>query len=200
MKLFRKISDLYRREILCFYYRFHLGSFGKKSVLIHPSAIDGPERIFIEDSVIINHGAWLAAVPHTGDKNCRLVIGRGTYIGRYSHIYAISEIIIGKKVLIADKVYISDNTHSYKNIEVPVIDQPVQLSKKVIIGEGAWLGENVCIIGASVGRNSVVAASAVVLKDIPDYCIAAGAPAIIIKKYNSETGEWQKTNPAGEFI
>ena len=200
MKIFKIISAFFRKRIFCYYYRMFLGGFGKNSLIVKPTAIDGPGRIFVENDVIISNGAWLAAMPHTGDLNCRLSIGSNTYIGRFSHIYAVSSVTIGKKVLIADKVYISDNTHSYKNVSMPVIDQPVVQVNKVEIKEGAWLGENVCIIGASVGRNSVVAANAVVLKDIPDYCVAAGAPAIIIKRFNHESGHWQKTNAAGEFI
>jgi len=200
MKILKTISAFFRKRVFCYYYRIILGSFGKNSVLVKPTAIDGPGRIFIENDVIISDGAWLAVVPHTGNFICKLSIGSNTYIGRFSHIYAVSSIRIGKKVLIADKVYISDNTHSYTNIAMPVIDQPVVAVNEVEIKEGAWLGENVCIIGASVGRNSVVAANAVVLKDIPDYCVAAGTPAIIIKRFNYETGNWQKTNAAGEFI
>jgi acetyltransferase-like isoleucine patch superfamily enzyme len=200
MKIFKKVRYLYRKYITGYYYKLLLGKFGANSIIVKPSAIDGAENIFIGDDVIVSHGSWLASVPHTGEKNCRLTIGNGTYIGRYSHIYAVNEIKIGKKVLIADKVYISDNTHSYKDTSLPVIDQPVVHLKNVYVGDGSWLGENVCIIGASVGRKSIIAANSVVLKDVPDYCVAAGAPAIIIKRLNPETGNWQKTNQEGGFI
>jgi acetyltransferase-like isoleucine patch superfamily enzyme len=200
LKILRKIKDAYRKNIAGIYYRMIFGSFGNNSMIVKPSAIDEPRRIFIGSNVIVAHGAWLAAVPHTGNQNCSLVIGSNTYIGRFSHIYAVSKITIGKKVLIADKVYISDNTHTYQNISMAVIEQPVVDIKPVEIKEGAWLGENVCIIGATIGRNSVVAANAVVLKDVPDYCVVAGSPAIIIKRYNQQNGVWMKTNPEGDFI
>lgn len=198
--MFKIILGFFRKRVFCYYYRTVLGGFGSNSIIVHATAIDGHKRIFIENDVIIANGAWMAAVPHTGDKNCKLRIGNNTYIGRFSHIYAVSEITIGKKVLIADKVYISDNTHSYKDVLLPVIDQPIAGLNKTEIKDGAWLGENVCIIGATVGRNSVVAANSVVLKDVPDYCVAAGTPAIIIKRFNTQSGLWQKTNAEGEFI
>ena len=44
---------------------------------------------------------------------------------------------------------------------------------------GAWLGENVCVIGAKIGKQSIIAANSVVT-DIPDYCIAAGSPARLL--------------------
>ncbi|MBK9485746.1 MAG: hypothetical protein IPO01_11240 [Chitinophagaceae bacterium] len=100
----------------------------------------------------------------------------------------------------ADKVYISDNLHSYENVDLPVIDQPIKQTNPVIIADGAWLGENVCVIGASVGKNSVVGANSIVNKDIPDYCVAIGSPAVIIKRYNATTKQWQKTDKDGQFI
>jgi acetyltransferase-like isoleucine patch superfamily enzyme len=69
-----------------------------------------------------------------------------------------------------------------------------------MIGDGAWLGENVCVIGASVGKQSVVGANSVVMQDIPDYCVAVGTPAKIIKRYSFEKKEWLRTNEKGEFI
>ena len=100
----------------------------------------------------------------------------------------------------ADKVYISDNLHNYEDINAPVHSQAIKQLNPVIIGEVSWLGENVCIIGASVGKQSVIGANSVVTKDIPDYCVAVGAPAYIIKRYNFETKQWERTNPDGTFI
>ena len=61
----------------------------------------------------------------------------------------------------------------------------------VEIGDGTWIGENVCIIGASIGKQCVIGANSVVLKDIPDYCVAVGLPAKVIKKYNFEASSQQ---------
>lgn len=162
--------------------------------------ITGGKRIFVGNSVFIRNHTWLAAEPVTGDLHCRLVIGDGTYIGNNCHIYATSLIEIGRKVLIADKVYLSDNIHTYEDIQVPVMDQPVKQTSPVILKDGCWLGENVCVIGATIGKNSVVGANSVVTKDIPDFCVAAGAPAKIIKRYNPSSGLWEKTNPDGGFL
>lgn len=197
--MFRKIRlviyYLFRYPV----YKIMLGGIGASSRLI-AATLTGSRRIFIGSNVYINDKAWLACEPLTGDANAKLSIGDGTYIGRFSHIYATSTIEIGSKVLIADKVYISDNLHSYENVDVPVIDQPIRQANKVVISDGAWLGENVCVIGASVGRNSVIGANAVVTKDIPDYCVAVGSPAIIIKRYNAVTKQWCKTDKEGQFI
>jgi acetyltransferase-like isoleucine patch superfamily enzyme len=191
---------------LVFYYLFiypllkmRLGSIGQRTRLISPM-LDGHKRIFLGSNVFVRKNTWLAAHPVTGDESCQLLIGDGTYIGNFCHIYASAKIEIGKKVLIADRVYISDNVHGYKNVQLPIIDQPVEQVETVKIDDGAWIGENVCIIGASVGKNSVIGANSVVTKSIPDFCIAVGAPAKIIKRYNFDQKEWCKTNEIGEFI
>jgi acetyltransferase-like isoleucine patch superfamily enzyme len=200
MMLLKKINAGLYRLLLVPYYKMYFASFGNNSKILKPTAIDGPKRIYIGNNVLISHYGWLAANPLTGNAECKLLIGDGTYVGRFAHIYATSRIEIGKKVLIADKVYISDNLHGHKNINMPVIDQAIVQANEVKIGDGAWLGENVCVVGASVGKNCVIGANAVVTKDIPDYCIAVGIPAQVIKRYNFEINDWQKTNESGEFI
>ncbi|MBK7560878.1 MAG: acyltransferase [Chitinophagaceae bacterium] len=180
-------------------YRLLFAKIGYRSRLLR-TKVDGYKRVYIGNHVYINTGGWLASMPVNEKTDSRLLIGDGTYIGRFCHIYATSSIEIGKKVLIADKVYISDNIHGYKNINLPVIDQPVEQLNTVIIGDGAWLGENVCVIGASIGKNSVVGANAIVTKNIPDYCVAVGSPAFIIKRYNPDKKEWCKTDSEGNFI
>lgn len=180
-------------------FKLQLGSIGSGSKLLQP-IITGGKRIFIGKNVYIRKNTWLAAEPVTGDVTCRLSIGDGTYIGNFCHIYASSKIEIGKKVLLADRVYLSDNLHSYENIHLPIMDQPIKQVQPVILKDGCWLGENVCVIGATIGKNSVVGANSVVTSDVPDYCIAVGAPAKIIKRYNHSSGVWQKTDAAGEFI
>lgn len=65
------------------------------------------------------------------------------------------------------------------------MDQPIIALRRVTIGEGAWIGQNACIIGCCIGRNAVIGANAVVLHDIPDNSVAVGAPAKVIKHLNT---------------
>jgi acetyltransferase-like isoleucine patch superfamily enzyme len=163
---------------------------GKNVSIVFPLRIDGSKMISIEDRVIINYRSWIAANPLTGCKDCSLHIGEGTVIGNFNHIYATHKIIIGKNVLTADKVYISDNQHNYIDPQIPIISQGVKQLKNVIIGDGTWIGEHAVILGVVIGKNCVVAANSVVNKDVPDYCVVAGAPAKIIKKYDNDKNEW----------
>ena len=172
---------LYRLLFKHFY-----GYIGKNVRIYSPLPVVGKNRIFLYDNVTIEYNSWLAAKPLTGASDCRLEIGEGTSIGHFNHIYATKSIVMGKNVLTADKVYISDNAHGYKDINTPIKHQPVEQKKGVVIGDGSWLGENVCVIGASIGKQCVIGANSVVTHDIPDYCVAVGAPAKVIKRYNEK--------------
>ncbi len=174
--------------------------FGNKSSLLFPLKISGLENISVGNHVNIAYKSWLAAIPHTGAEKCELVIGDGTCIGNFNHIYATNSIVIGNNVLTADKVYISDNLHSYEDITVPIMHQPIKQINTVIIGDGCWLGENACVIGAKIGKNCVIGANSVVTKDIPDYCVAVGAPAKIIKRFNLDQQIWIQTDQNGDFL
>ena len=126
--------------------------------------------------------------------NANLSIGKGSVFGYNNHITCVRSVSIGSFVLTANNVYISDNIHAYEDITKPVIQQPVKFKKAVSIGDGAWIGENVSIIGANVGRNSVVGANSVVTVDIPDYSVAVGIPAKIIKRFIPEKNKWVKVS------
>ena len=178
-------------------YRFGKISFTTR--INSPLRIDGAENIYIDGNVFINYKAWLASKPLTG-LSSKLIIKEGSVIGDFSHIYATHNITIEENVLIANFVYISDNIHSFVDINIPIIKQNIQQKNTVNIGAGSWIGEHVCIIGASVGKHCVIGANSVITKDIPDYCVAVGSPAKIIKRYDFDSKLWRKTNSDGSFI
>lgn len=55
-------------------------------------------------------------------------------------------------------------------------------------------------MGCKIGRHCVIGAGSMVNKDIPDYCVVVGSPARIIKRYNPQSGQWEKTDKDGNFI
>lgn len=195
---FRKICSFFHC-LQQLYLKMLLGHVGKRTYIYSPLYLDGSQHIFIGSDVRVGYKAWLAAVPWTGE-SCSLVIKDNCYIGNFNHIYATKRVVLEKGVMTADKVYISDNLHSYENIHLPIKDQSIIQNGEVVIGEGSWLGENVCVLGAKIGKHCVIGANSVVTKDIPDYCVAVGIPAKIIKHYDFTTQSWRKTNPQGEFL
>lgn len=181
------------------YYNIKLGKCGYKSCIVSPLSIDGGKRIFL-GNVNVGYKTWLAANPLTDAKECALIIKDGCNIGHFNHIYATGKIIFEQNVLTADRVYVSDNLHGYEDIDVPIKCQPIKQNGQVTIGEGSWLGENVCVLGASIGKHCVIGANSVVTHNIPDYSVAVGIPAIIIKRFNFKTKQWDKTDKQGNFI
>lgn len=110
-------------------------------------------------------------------------IGRGSEIGERCRISIANSLEIGGKVLLSPNVYITDCDHEYRNVDIPVIDQGVvQKGQKVSIGEGSYIGINAVIVGnVKIGKHCVIGANSVVTKDVPDYCVAVGSPARVIK-------------------
>ncbi len=175
------------KRILIYKRRFY--HIGYRSLIIRPLQIDSPEAISIGDGVYISQQSWLKGGI---EGKLTLKIGNGVQIGNFAHIISRHDLCIEDDVLIADRVFISDCTHNYEDVSLPISAQGVKLLDPVVIGEGSWIGENVCICGASIGKHCVIGANSVVNSDIPDYCVAAGSPARIIKKYDFDSKKWVK--------
>lgn len=180
------------RRISSLRWKLSFSAFGVKSYIYSPLKVDGANNIFIGNKVYVGYKTWLAALPLTKEKKCSLIIQDDCAIGNFNHIYCTKRIVLEKGVLTADKVYISDNLHGYEDINTYIKNQPIIQNGEVIIGEGSWLGENVCVLGVRIGKHCVIGSNSVVTKDIPDYCVAVGAPAKVIKRYDLNSGLWIK--------
>ena len=186
------MKNYFNRLWFLFYYYTNAKRFKKlacKTVIYRSVRIQGKKYISISNKTVIQRFGWLLALK-IDNINPVLEIGENCAIGDFSHIAAVRKVIIEDNVLIANKVYISDNVHTFEDVNKPIMNQQVAFKKEVIIRSGAWLGENVCVIAANVGKNSVIGANSVVTKDIPDFCIAVGCPAKVIKKFDFELQQW----------
>jgi len=124
----------------------------------------------------------------------QISIGEWCYVGEGTRIWSASSIEIGNRVLISHSVNIVDNlTHPLKATErheqaKAIFDRghPRDISldeKPVKIGDDAWIGACAMVLrGVSVGEGGVVAAGAVVTRDVPAYSIVAGNPAVIVRE------------------
>lgn len=124
-------------------------------------------------------------------------MGENIQMNDYVHITAVEGVSIGNNVLIASKVYISDCSHGkyadgvFSDPETAPADRPLY-SKKVVIEDNVWIGEFVSVLpGVTIGRGCIIGTMSVVNKSIPPFCIAVGAPAKVVKKYNFATREWE---------
>lgn len=132
----------------------------------------------IEDFCTINNGVGDVSI---GEKS---IIGIGSVV--------IGPVEIGNNVMLAQHVVISGLNHGYQDVNIPPSLQPVT-TKAIKISDDVWIGANsVVTAGVSIGRHAVIAAGSVVTRDIPAYCVAAGSPARVIKRYNFEKKIWEK--------
>jgi acetyltransferase-like isoleucine patch superfamily enzyme len=189
-ELIVKVGRGSARRLYSAFMSTQFGAFGKGSSIYRPLKLIGLSRMNIGKRVIVCEQAWIMAENLVKGRAPSISIGDGTYIGHFCHIVAVDRMVIGENVLIANKAYFSDNVHGYRDPSVPIISQPVEFKGAVEIGDGSWIGENVAILGAKVGKHCVIGANSVVTHDIPDYCVAVGSPAAVIKKFDHESGLW----------
>ena len=149
--------------------------------------IRGRENIEFGEGCVVQTGTWLEV-----QRKGKLVIRKGANIGRRSVIGVGGLVEIGENVLIGPSVYIADVSHRYEDVTVPIAHQGIVTGKPLRIGAGAWLGTHSAVM-ASVGKGSVIGAGSIVTHDIPDFCVAVGAPAKVVKKYNFKTRKWVST-------
>jgi len=184
----QRVGEFYWLLKTQYYYRFFWGHIGKRSKIIQPMRLRNVHNIQVGVNVIISRFAFLITLQESETVVPQLTIGDGCRIGHMNHIACIREVRIGANVLTADRVFISDHSHGFSDINVPILQQPLKSKGEVSIGEGTWIGENACVISCHIGRNCVIGSNAVVLGDVPDYCVAVGAPARIIRRMNPESG------------
>ncbi|MEG6585030.1 acyltransferase [Dendrosporobacter sp. 1207_IL3150] len=187
MNAINKIYKIYWLIKTQIFFRFILKKIGALSIIIKPLKLTNPQNIIIGNDVIINDFNWL----YTHDKHSSLIIDSGSRVGHFCHIVSKNRVVIGRNVLVADKVYISDNYHEYEDITKPILKQPINSKGEVYIGDNSWIGENVSVISCRVGKHCIIGANSVVNKDIPDYSVAVGSPAKVIKSYNFDSQKWE---------
>ncbi|SHK19400.1 Acetyltransferase (isoleucine patch superfamily) [Pseudonocardia thermophila] len=128
-------------------------------------------------------GRWV----HIGDGNAirchegSLRIGDKVVFGKDNTVNCYLDVEIGAATIVADWVYITDFDHRTSDITIPIKDQGI-VKTPVRIGPDCWIGTKVSVLrGTRIGRGSVLGAHAVVRGDIPEYSIAVGVPARVVR-------------------
>lgn len=109
-----------------------------------------------------------------------VTIGDQTRIG--IHCTVIGPVCIGNNVNLAQGITVTALNHNFKDTTRRIDEQGIS-TKPVVINDDVWIGANAVILpGVTIGRHVVVAAGAVVTKDVPDNCVVGGVPAKVIKE------------------
>lgn len=148
-------------------------------------------------SVVIGNDVELSAYTTflTLLPDCQIILGDNIRVAHYFQINCAKYVEIKSNVNIAPYVFICDHNHKYEDVTRPIKGQGMDIKPdaKIIIDEGTWLGTKVTIIGSvHIGKHCVIGANSVVTKDVPDYCVVAGIPAKIIKRYNFSSQKWER--------
>lgn len=156
---------------------------GAGSLLELPIRLWGEAHIDIGADVFIGSQCWLQVISADEPVGDPVIsIGDGTSISGFCTVTAARSVVIEPRVLMARYVYISDHTHAYEARETAIKDQGITGVAPVRVREGAWLGQGVVVCpGVTIGRNAIVGANSVVRDDVPDFSVAVGAPARVVR-------------------
>jgi acetyltransferase-like isoleucine patch superfamily enzyme len=117
-------------------------------------------------------------------------IGNHVFIGASNVI--IGPVTLDDHIMTAQNVVMSGLNHGFNDVSYAFRYQPCTTSP-ISIGEACWIGANVVITaGVRIGKYAVIAAGSVVTKDVPEYSIAGGNPAKVLKRFNHETRQWER--------
>ena len=107
-------------------------------------------------------------------------LGDYSGIGVNARIYGTCR--IGDHVMMGADCTVITRNHRSDRVDVPMMQQGFEEERPVVIGDDVWIGDRVTILpGVHIGRGCIIGAGAVVTKDIPEYTVAAGVPARVIR-------------------
>ncbi len=179
-----------RAKLLRPWRKRRFAAFGAASVVHKPLAIYAPWQMSLGDYVLILHGAWLSVEkPAWSTPGPTLRIGNHVGVRPYCTISAAESITIEDHVILSAYSTVIDCNHT----QVPGVDNVLWTpltTAPVRVGAGSWIGERTAVLsGADIGRHCIIGANSVVTGTIPDYSVAVGAPARVIRQIDPE--DWE---------
>lgn len=173
-------------------------SVGRFSYIAPALIILGRSKIKIGNKVRIMPNARIECIGEASE----LIIGDNISAGPNLSIISGSDnaLNIMSDTTISANVFICNVEHDYRYIDKHIMEQTL-IKKKTVIGKGCFIGYGAMIqAGTILGQQCVVGANSVVKGIFPNFCVIAGNPAKIIKRYDSADGIWKKTDVYGNII
>lgn len=173
--IWRRVSSEVRKlATRCIYPEIQFG----KSVFV-----DSRARFRVTDGgqLLIGNGGTVGRDTLIVAKKGSIKVSARCFIGQGTVIASDESVAIGNDCLIGEHVTIRDQNHRIDYSDVPFALQGMD-SSPISIGDNVWIGAKATILpGVTIGSNSVIAANAVVSKDVPPWSVAGGVPARIIR-------------------
>jgi acetyltransferase-like isoleucine patch superfamily enzyme len=139
-------------------------------------------RLELGTQALLEPGVWL-----TAPGSARIRIGSGTFLNLGVMIAALELVEIGEHCMFANGCLITDASHRFDDPERPVPWQGFSSKGPTRVEDNVWCGAHVVITsGVTIGQRSVIGANSVVTADIPEFSVAAGAPARVLRKVEYE--------------
>ncbi|PLX67349.1 MAG: hypothetical protein C0602_10520 [Denitrovibrio sp.] len=126
-------------------------------------------------------------IHHVSGPNDRLILN-GKYDEEYPFVNTLfntmsGTITLGEGVIFGHNCMVITGKHNYESKDIDILRNDVPQGRDIVIGDATWIATGAMIMGGvTIGKHCVVAAGAVVTKDVPDYSFVAGIPAKVIKK------------------
>ena len=168
-------------------------TFGANVVLRHPKKIRIGDNVVVDDNccldakgtdnegISLGNGVFLGRNTILSCKNGDIVIEDEANLGFNIEVFSASRVRIGRKVLVAAYTYLVGGDHLYDRVDVPVLDQG-RTARGIDVGDHVWLGAHVVVTdGSRIGRDAIVGAGAVVVGEVPEFAIATGIPAMVVR-------------------
>ena len=145
--------------------------------------------------VYLRRAFYRLTLPRCGEGSClgfgtvfshpTAEVGRLVYVGPYCVLGAVTledDVLVGSFVSIVNGA----NQHGIERLDVPIREQPGTWPR-VTVGHDSWIGDRAVVL-ADVGRHCVIGAGSVVTKPVPDYAVAVGVPARVVRFRNAACG------------
>ncbi|NUQ29697.1 MAG: acyltransferase [Acidobacteriaceae bacterium] len=174
---------------------------GERCVIVRPASLYNARFVHLGDRIRINYGVRLDAILDKPSRVPELRIGSNVNIEQNVHIMCHSRISIGDNVSITGHCAIVDITHPYADIHDPrpIGQRILDDDSFVEIGEGSFLGFGTVVLpNVRIGKYCVIGANSCVTRSIPDYSVAAGNPAVVIRQYDFTSQSWVSGGTARE--
>jgi acetyltransferase-like isoleucine patch superfamily enzyme len=134
-------------------------------------------RLEIGEGTLLEPGVWI-----TAPGEARVRIGQGCFLNLGVMVAAMELVEIGDHCMFANGCFVTDANHRFDDPDTPITWQGFTTKGPTRIGDNVWCGANVVVTsGVTIGRRCVIGANSVVTTDIPDFSIAAGAPAKVLR-------------------